>query len=80
MRSQDTWELIEAKMVELRILTEANWKHAEWELAALGERVLRTVEINKAESESLRMDTVIMQKSLAELKRKFDGQTAFEKE
>ena len=49
----NNWELIERKMLELRIVTNANWKNREYELAALGERVLRSVEKAKEQSESL---------------------------
>jgi len=35
MIRSDTWDLIQGKMLELRILTNANWKNSEWELAAL---------------------------------------------
>ena len=44
MNGSDTWKLVQEKQVELRRLTEANWKNGEYELAALGERTLRTVE------------------------------------
>jgi hypothetical protein len=53
MNKNNNWELIERKMLELRILTNANWKNREYELAALGERVLRSVERAKEQSESL---------------------------
>jgi len=56
MKTNENWDIIEGKMLELRILTNANWKNSEWEVAALGERVLRTVEIAKAESERMRTD------------------------
>jgi hypothetical protein len=51
--TNETWDLIEEKMLELRILTNANWKHEEYELAVLGEKVLRTVEMARASRESL---------------------------
>jgi|GEM_PF-2545209 len=54
----NTWELIERKMLELRILTNANWKNQEYELAALGERVLRSVDKSKEESENIRSNIV----------------------
>jgi hypothetical protein len=52
--TRDTWDQIEGKLLELRVLTNANWKNSEWELAALGERILRSVEASKAQSESIR--------------------------
>lgn len=69
MNTKETWEAIEGKMLELRILTNANWKNSEWELAALGERVLRTVEASKAESELLLADTERLQKSIENLRQ-----------
>jgi hypothetical protein len=52
--TDETWDKIEGKMLELMILTNANWKHQEYELAALGERVLRSVEMAKAQSKIAR--------------------------
>jgi hypothetical protein len=54
MYTNDNWEIIERKMLELRILTNANWKNQEYELAALGERVLRSAEFARSQSESVR--------------------------
>jgi hypothetical protein len=78
MNTSETWDMIEGKMLELRILTNANWKNSEWELAALGERVLRTVELAKAESEKLRDDAEHLQKSVESLKKEWDYRQIFE--
>jgi len=67
-------------MVELRILTEANWKNSEYELAALGERVLRTVEQSKAESEIMRSDARHLQESIENLKQEIQFKSIFEGE
>ena len=64
MNTNSTWDTIEGKMLELRILTNANWKNSEWELAALGERVLRSVEAAKAQSESIRFNMEISTRSV----------------
>ncbi len=53
MSASDIWELVEGRMLELRILTDGNWKNSEWELAALGERVLRSVEESRVQSQAL---------------------------
>jgi hypothetical protein len=50
----ETRDLIEEKILQLRILTDANWKEQEYELAVLGERVLRTIELSKSALEELR--------------------------
>ncbi len=71
MKASKNWDLIEGKMLELRILTNANWKNSEWELAALGERVLRTVETAKAESEKTRSDIDQLQESIDNLKKEW---------
>jgi hypothetical protein len=55
MTSSETWDLIERKMLELRILTNANWKNQEYELAVMGEKVLRSVEASKCQTESVRL-------------------------
>ena len=78
MNTSDTWNLIEGKMLELRILTNANWKNQEYELAALGERVLRTVEMAKAESESMRSDMEGLTQSVEELRNEWQFNNIFE--
>jgi len=78
MNTNDTWNLIEGKMLELRILTNANWKNQEYEVAALGERVLRTVEIAKAESERMRSDMENLTQSVEELKAEWQFRNIFE--
>jgi hypothetical protein len=52
--TNNNWELIEQKMVELRIWTNTNWRNGEYELAVLGEKVLRTAAMSMAESEKIR--------------------------
>lgn len=47
MKAKDTWQMVEQKLQELRKLTEEAWGKEEWELAALGERTLNTVEQSK---------------------------------
>lgn len=78
MSANDTWDLIEGKMLELRILTNANWNHGEYELAALGERVLRTVELSKASSEKMRSDAEQLQKSVDDLKQEWQFKNIFD--
>jgi hypothetical protein len=80
METKETWDLIEAKMLELRVLTNANWKNAEWELAALGERVLRTVEMCKAESKKLRDDYANLQYSIEGVKKEMQFKSIFKEE
>jgi hypothetical protein len=77
MNTKETWDAIEGKMLELRILTNANWKNSEWELAALGERVLRTVEASKAESERMLADADHLQKSIDNLKQEYAYRNIF---
>jgi hypothetical protein len=79
MKTNETWDIIEGKMLELRILTNANWKNSEWEIAALGERVLRTVEMAKAESERMRSDYDNLNQSIDELKSELQFRAIFEK-
>jgi hypothetical protein len=77
MNTKETWDAIEGKMLELRILTNANWKNNEWELAALGERVLRTVEASKAESELMQADHARLQKSIENLRQEHAYRSIF---
>lgn len=54
MNARDTWKLVQQKQDELRSLTEQNWQNGEWELAALGERVLRTTTDAREAASSMR--------------------------
>jgi len=54
MTTNETWELIEEKMLQLRVLTNANWKNGEYQLAVSGENMLRSVLANKTASEAIR--------------------------
>lgn len=54
MKAENKWQLVKEKQEELRKLTEEAWGKDEWELAALGERTLRTVEQSKAAAGTLR--------------------------
>ncbi len=78
MKSSETWDLIEGKMLELRILTNANWKNTEWELAALGERVLRSVETSKAESGKMRLDLEKLEQSIDKLRKEWQYRRVLE--
>ena len=80
MKPSEHWDAVEGKMLELRILTNANWKNAEWELAALGERVLRTVEMSKAESEKSRADVEHLEQSIDQLKKEWQYRSIFKTE
>ena len=42
MDTKSTWDLVKEKQEELSKLTEEAWRKGEWELAALGERTMRT--------------------------------------
>lgn len=64
----DTWDIVERKMLELRILTNANWKKQEYELAVLGEKMLRSLEAAKAQSESARAMLERLPESINDLK------------
>ncbi len=53
-KGKDKWQMVEEKQEELRRLTEEAWKKNEWELAALGERTLRTAEQSRKASGALK--------------------------
>jgi hypothetical protein len=78
MRANITWKLVERKMAELRALTDDKWKNSEWELAALGERVLRAAENSISESEALRANTRELQASMKELVEQIQYQEIFQ--
>ena len=68
MNTIDTWDVVERKMLELRILTNANWKKQEYELAVLGEKMLRSLEIAKAQAQSARAIMERLPASINDLK------------
>ncbi len=53
MESSDKWRAVEAKLEELRVLTDGNWEKGEWEFAALGQRTIRTVEQARFSAEEM---------------------------
>jgi hypothetical protein len=71
MKTNEVWDLVESKMIELRILTDANWKNSEYKLAALGERVLRTAEQSRMESQILQDGAEELQRSIENLQCKY---------
>jgi hypothetical protein len=77
MSTSDIWELVEGRMLELRILTEANWKNSEWELAALGERVLKTVDQSRIQSEAMHANAQDLQISMNTLAAHLKYQAIF---
>jgi hypothetical protein len=64
----DTWDIVERKMLELRILTNANWKNQEYELAVMGEKMLRSLEAAKAQSANARAMLEKLPESINDLK------------
>jgi len=69
MENSDTWPVVERKMEELRSLTEEQWRTGEWELAALGERTLKTVEQSKAEAREVKAKVKVLKATIETLKR-----------
>ena len=77
MKASETWELVEEKMIELRIITEAKWRNSEWELAALGERVLRTTDQCKSDAKALRDEAEYLHNSIEDLKKEQEFRNIF---
>jgi len=69
MRSSAIWQQVDAKIHELRTLTENHWKNGEWELAALGKRIIRTAEQSKIESAALRSSYEALRESIENLQK-----------
>ncbi len=57
LKTNRKWRMVEEKKEALRKLVEEKWKKEDWELAALGERTLRTVEESKAVIDVLKAKT-----------------------
>ena len=60
VKTSDTWRLVELKLEVLRQRTREGWQNENWELAALGERVIKTTEQSLAASGDMhqRFDTL----------------------
>jgi hypothetical protein len=80
MNPTDTWTIIERKMLELRILTNANWKNQEYELAVLGEKMLRSLEAAKAKCDSAKEVMARLPESITEYKNSRKLEEAVEAE
>ena len=70
--SSQTWCLMEAKLEELRRLTNRQWANEEWELAALGERTIKTVRASRQASDELRENYARFRETTAQLKTATD--------
>lgn len=55
IEGSDKWQMVEEKVEMLRRLVEENWDKGEWELAVLGEGIIRTVEQSKASAQQMRI-------------------------
>ena len=73
MKAKDnTWKTVEEKQEELCGLTKEAWAKDEWELAALGERTLRTVEQSKAEAEEVKVKVKVLKETIETFKRELE--------
>ncbi|HEY90585.1 MAG TPA: hypothetical protein G4O07_02005 [Dehalococcoidia bacterium] len=54
MENSNAWPVVVEKMEELRSLTEEQWKTGGWEIAVLGERVLKVTANSKCAAGYLR--------------------------
>jgi hypothetical protein len=68
MNTNDNWTVVDRKMLELRILTNANWKRKEYELAVMGEKMLRGLEAARAHCENAALMLQKLPKSVSELR------------
>lgn len=73
MKAEDnTWKTIEKKQEELCALTKEAWGKGEWELAALGERTLRTVNQSKAEAEKIKVKVKVLKETIETFRRQLE--------
>ena len=73
MEADDKWKMVEEKQQELRRLTEKAWKDGEWEIAALGERVLDTSEKSKQSAGEMRSNMAALDRELGRALGRKDG-------
>lgn len=66
-KAEGKWQLVKEKQEVLRKLTEEAWGKDEWELAALGERTLRTVEQSKVAADTLRNEMAALNHELGKI-------------
>jgi hypothetical protein len=70
--ANDTWQQVDEKLAELRRLTNEWWANEEWELAALGERTIKTVEASRSASAEMRVNMAGLLRSTGKLKTMTD--------
>lgn len=66
------WLIVEAKLEELRELTDGNWEKGEWELAALGQRTIRTVEQSRFSAKEMIQRTTVLTNDINRLQSTSD--------
>ena len=71
--SQNAWMQVNEKLTELRRLTDEWWANEEWELAALGERTIKTVEQSRSASAEMQVNMAGLLRSSRKLKTVTDG-------
>ncbi len=63
----EKWRLVEEKLAELRRLVEENWNNGEWQLALMGENIIKTVEKSQAQAAEMRQQTNLFLKNILTL-------------
>lgn len=76
MKAENKWQLVKEKQEVLRKLTEEAWGKDEWELAALGERTLRTVDQSKVAADTLGNEMAALNYELGRLERYCNNNSA----
>jgi len=71
-KGDDKWLEMEEKIEELKRLIDKNCSSEEWELAALGQRVLRTCESSREAGGNLRANMDSLEKAIKALRREVD--------
>lgn len=69
---KNKWLLVEEKMEELRGLIGEKWQNEEWDLAILGERVLRTAMKAKLASDERKQQMKTIQSAVDSLRQKYE--------
>jgi len=60
LNASEKWKLVDEKLAELQGLVEGNWDNGEWQLALMGEKIIKSVEQSQANATEMRHQTNIL--------------------
>ncbi len=68
INGNEKWRQVEEKLAELKGLVEENWNNGEWQLALMGENIIKTVEKSQVQSADMRQQTNLFLRNIRTLR------------